>query len=57
MTLLAHGGAGGLVLEVLPIVVIGVLWFAVWRRSKRADEQASAAPRPGDEARVEQDGG
>ncbi|HVM16142.1 MAG TPA: hypothetical protein VM290_00985 [Gaiellaceae bacterium] len=52
--LIAHGGAGGLALELLPVVAIGVLWFAVWRRSKRRGEATSAATRPDDEPRVEE---
>lgn len=52
--LLAHGGAGGLALELLPVVVIGALWLVVWRRSRRSAETASAPGRPRDEAGIEE---
>ena len=54
MLLLAHGGAGGLLLELSPVIAIAALWFWVSRRSKRVGAAASAA---GDEAAVEQDRG
>jgi hypothetical protein len=52
---LAHGGTGGLLIEVLPVLGIGVIWLVVWRRSKRADAAASDPAGPRDEAGVEQD--
>lgn len=57
MHLLAHGGAGGLLLELTPVLAIGALWLWVRRKSKRVDEEASAPAGPHDEAGVEQDGG
>jgi hypothetical protein len=54
--LLAHGGTGGLVVELGLVVALAALGVRVWLQSRRL-ERASAAPGPGDEARVEQDDG
>jgi hypothetical protein len=51
---LAHGGTAGLLVEAFPAVAIGVLWLAVWRRSRRAGGAGSAAR---DEAGVEEERG
>lgn len=56
---LAHGGAGGLIVESFPVVAIGALWLWVWRRSKRADVDSAevsgaGAAGPDDEASVEE---
>jgi hypothetical protein len=53
---LAHGGAGGLVVELGLVVALVALGVRVWLQSRRL-ERASASPRPGDEAGVEEDDG
>jgi len=34
--LLAHGGTGGLLVEIVPVVAIVTIGLAVWTRSRRA---------------------
>jgi hypothetical protein len=50
--LLAHGGTGGLIAELTPVVLLLALGLAVWRRSRRDPESTAR-----DETGVEQDGG
>lgn len=50
----AHGGTGGLVVELGLIVALVALGVRVWLQSRRL-EQASAAAGRSDEAGVEQD--
>ena len=42
--LLAHGGTGGLLVELLPIVAIVAIGLVVWARSRRAREDAPREP-------------
>ena len=49
-SLLAHGGTGGLIVELVPIVAIVGLGIAVWWRSRRAPESSAS----GDEAPVQE---
>lgn len=53
MPLLAHGGTGGLVVELGLVLVLLALGVRVWLQSRRL-EQASGAARTGHEAAVEQ---
>jgi hypothetical protein len=50
----AHGGTPGLIAELAPLVLLVVGAIAVWLRSR---EDASDAPRTGDEAAVEEERG
>ena len=51
MGVLAHGGAVGLVVEVVPALLLVGLGLAVWLRDRR---RAPGAPGTGDEAGVEE---
>ena len=46
MSLVAHGGTVGLILELSPALVLAAVGVAVWLRQRRSA--------PGDEARVEE---
>ena len=39
--LIAHGGTGGAIAEVLVVVSIAAIFFAVWLRERRADRSDS----------------
>jgi hypothetical protein len=54
MALIAHGGAVGLVIEIVPALLLVALGLSVWLRDRR---RSSASARPGDEAGVEEGGG
>lgn len=53
MALLAHGGTGGLVVELGLVLVLVALGVRVWWQSRRLEE-ASGAAGTGDEAAVEE---
>jgi hypothetical protein len=42
--LVAHGGAGGAIAEVLIVVSIAAIFFAVWLRERRANRSDSDEP-------------
>jgi hypothetical protein len=56
VVVLAHGGTGGLVVELGLVVILVALGVRVWLQSRRL-EQASGAAGGRDEAGVEQDNG
>ena len=42
--LVAHGGTGGAIAEVLVVVSIAAIFFAVWLRERRANRSGSDEP-------------
>ncbi len=49
MTLLAHGGTGGAIAEIVGLVALVALFVGVWLKGRRDGDEPEDAP-PGEEA-------